>query len=102
MFKRRSNENQYRSTTKKYLGAFQMWKTWAEARLLLAMVEAAGPIPFPVAFAGFLRWEELLKLRCADMAFNPEGMVIQITSSKTDQYREGASLVIARTGTASA
>ena len=53
-----------------------------------------------VAFAGFLRCEELLKLRCADVAFNTEGMVIQITSSKTDQYREGASLVIARTGMA--
>ena len=34
------------------------------------------------------------------MAFSTEGMVINITSSKTDQYREGASLVIARTGTA--
>ena len=176
------------STTKKYLGAFQRWKTWAEARrgvpsfpvqeihlvlylqhlsesiqsksaveeavhavswlhqmaglpsiagspivqatlgglrrelakpkqrkepvtaeMLLAMVEAAGPSPSLtevrllaiclVAFAGFLRCEELLKLRCADVAFNPEGMVIQITSSKTDQYREGASLVIACTGT---
>ena len=50
-----------------------------------------------VAFAGFLRCEELLTLRCADVAFNPEGMVIQITSSKTGQYREVASLVIART-----
>ena len=176
------------STTKKYLGAFQRWKTWAEARrgvpsfpvqeihlvlylqhlsesiqsksaveeavhavswlhqmaglpsiagspivqatlgglrrelakpkqrkepvtaeMLLAMVEAAGPSPSLtevrllaiclVAFAGFLRCEELLKLRCADVAFNPEGMVIQITFSKTDQYREGASLVIACTGT---
>ena len=39
-------------------------------------------------------------INISDVAFNPEGMVIQITSSKTDQYREGASLVIARTGTA--
>ena len=80
------------------------------AEMLLAMVDATGPSPSLtevrllaiclVAFAGFLRCEELLKLRCADVAFNPEGMVIQITSSKTDQYREGASLVIARTGTA--
>ena len=80
------------------------------AEMLLAMVEAAGPSPSLtevrllaiclVAFAGFLRCEELLKLRCADVAFNTEGMVINITSSKTDQYREGASLVIAHTGTA--
>eukprot|EP00731_Ephydatia_muelleri_P035751 Em0155g6a len=30
-------------------------------------------------------------------SFNAEGMVVKIESSKTDQYREGASLVIART-----
>ena len=41
-----------------------------------------------------------MKLRCADVTFNTEGMVIHIASSKTDQYREGAFLVIARTGTA--
>ena len=85
-------------------------KELVTAEMLLAMVDAAGPSPSLtevrllaiclVAFAGFLRCEELLKLRCADVAFNPEGMVIQITSSKTDQYRECASLVIARTGTA--
>ena len=78
--------------------------------MLLAMVEAAGPslsltevrllAICLVAFAGFLRCEELLRLRCADVTFNTEGMVIHIASSKTDQYREGASLVIARTGTA--
>ena len=80
------------------------------AEMLLAMVEPAGPSPpltevrllaiCLVAFAGYLRCEEVLKLRCADVTFNTEGMVIHIASSKTDQYREGASLVIARTGTA--
>ena len=34
------------------------------------------------------------------MTFNTEGMVIHIASSKTDQYREGASLVTAHTSTA--
>ena len=175
------------STTKKYLGAFQRWKTWAEARqgvpsfpvhelhlvlymqhlsesteskaaveeavhalswlhglaglrpfsgsplvkatleglrrilakpkvrkepvtadMLKAMVEAAGPAPSLtevrllavclVAYAGFMRCDELLKLRGSDVTFNAEGMVVNIESSKTDQYREGASLVIARTG----
>ena len=52
-----------------------------------------------VAFAGFLRCDELIKLRCKDVSFNEQGMVINIVSSITDQYREGASLVIARTGT---
>ena len=77
--------------------------------MLQAMVEAAGPTPSLsdvrllavclVAFAGFLRCDELIKLRCKDVSFNEQGMVINIMSSKTDQYREGASLVIARTGT---
>ena len=51
-----------------------------------------------LAFAGFLRCEELLKLVCADVEFNQEGLVLSIKSSKTDQFREGASLVVARTG----
>ena len=177
------------STTKKYLGAFQRWKIWADARqgvpsfpvqeihlvlylqhlsestgsiaaveeavhalsrlhglaglhqlggsplvkptleglkrilakpkvrkepvtadMLKAMVEAAGPDPSLtevrllavclVAFAGFLRCNELIKLKCSDITFNAEGMVINVQSSKTDQYREGASLIIARTGSA--
>ena len=48
-----------------------------------------------VAFAGFLRCDELIKLKCRDVTFNDQGMVINIVSSKTDQYREGSSLVIA-------
>ena len=175
------------STTKKYLGAYQRWKTWADARqgvpsfpvqeihlvlymqhlsesteckaaveeavhalswlhglaglqpfsgstlvkstleglrrmlakpkvrnepvtadMLKAMVEAAGAAPSLtevrllavclVAFAGFMRCDELIRLRCEDIMFNAEGMTINIVSSKTDQYREGSSLVIARTG----
>ena len=78
------------------------------ADMLKAMVEAAGPAPSLtevrllavclVAYAGFMRCDELLKLRGSDVTFNAEGMVVKIESSKTDQYREGASLVIARTG----
>ena len=72
------------------------------------MVEAAGPEPplsevrllavCLVTFAGFLRCNELIKLKCCDITFNAEGMGINVQSSKTDQYWEGASLVIARTG----
>lgn len=78
------------------------------AEMLKAMVEAAGPEPSLLevrllalcllAFAGFLRCEELVKLECADVEFNIEGLVLHIKSSKTDQFREGASLVVARTG----
>ena len=78
------------------------------AEMLRAMVDAAGPEPSLsevrllaiclLAFAGFLRCEELLKLVCADVEFDAEGLVLSIKSSKTDQFREGASLVVARTG----
>ena len=52
-----------------------------------------------VAFAGFMHCDELLKLQCSDIAFGTESMTINITSSKIDQYREGSSLVVDRTGT---
>ena len=42
--------------------------------------------------------DELVKLKCADVTFNAKGMVVKIESSKTEQYRDGASLLIARTG----
>ena len=78
------------------------------AEMLKSMVDSAGPDPSLsevrllavclLAFAGFLRCEEVLKLECADVKFNTEGLVLKIVSSKTDQFREGAALVIARTG----
>ena len=77
------------------------------ADMLRAMVDSMGQDPSLsdikllaiclVAFAGFMRCDELLKLQCSDIAFSHESMTIGITSSKTDQYGEGASLVIART-----
>ena len=70
------------------------------------MVEATGPEPpLPevrllaaclVAFC-FVCYNELIKLKCSDITFNAEDMVINVQSSKTDHYREGASLVIAHT-----
>ena len=51
-----------------------------------------------LGFAGFMRCEELLKLECADVKFKEEGMVLSIRSSKTDQFREGDSLLVGRTG----
>ena len=79
------------------------------ADMLRAMVDPMGQDPSLsdirllaiclVAFARFMRCDELLKLQCSDIAFSHESMTIGITSSKTDQYREGTSLVIARAGT---
>ena len=77
------------------------------ADMLKAMVEAAGSAPSLtevrllavclVAFAGFMRCDELIRLRCKDITFNAEGMIINIVSSKTP-VQGGSSLVIARTG----
>ncbi|KAL5496815.1 hypothetical protein EMCRGX_G013175 [Ephydatia muelleri] len=74
------------------------------AEMLKSMVDSARPDPSLsvvrllavclLAFAGFLRCEEVLKLECADVEFNTEGLVLKIVSSKTDQFREGAALVI--------
>ena len=50
-----------------------------------------------LAFAAFLRYDELAKLRCCDIAFSESSMSIHISSSKTDQYRQGDSVVVART-----
>ena len=51
-----------------------------------------------LAFAAFLRYDELAKLRCCDIKFEEDHMVVSILSSKTDQYREGADVVVARSG----
>lgn len=49
-----------------------------------------------LAYAAFLRYDELGKLRCCDVSFFPENMEIAITSSKTDQLRQGKSVPIAQ------
>ena len=50
-----------------------------------------------VGFAGFLRYSELEALKESDLQIFPDHMEIFIESSKTDQYRDGAWVVIART-----
>ena len=39
-----------------------------------------------------------MKLHCCVIAFSTNRMIVHITSSKTDQYRQGDSVVVARTG----
>ena len=51
-----------------------------------------------VAYAAFLRYAELAKLRCCDVTFLPDCMMLHITCSKIDQFCEGASVTVARTG----
>eukprot|EP00731_Ephydatia_muelleri_P008509 Em0004g847a len=60
------------------------------ANMLKAMVEATGPEPHLSkvrllavcleAFAGFLHCNELIKLKCSDITFNAEDMVINVQS----------------------
>lgn len=50
-----------------------------------------------VGYAGFLRFDELSNLKESDVQILEEHMELFIESSKTDQYRDGAWVVIART-----
>jgi hypothetical protein len=53
-----------------------------------------------IGFAGFLRYSELAALKESDvMIFSEHNMEVFIESSKTDQYQDGAWVVIARTAT---
>ena len=51
-----------------------------------------------LAFAAFLRFDELAKLRACDIVFEKDQMMVKITSRKTDQYRDGAAVPVARSG----
>ena len=51
-----------------------------------------------LAFSAFLRFDEVEKLRGCDVKFFEDRMEITIASNKTDQYRQGSTVPIARTG----
>lgn len=53
---------------------------------------------FSLAFAGFLRFNELVNIRFADLSFFDSHAQIFIPKSKTDIFRQGNKLLIARTG----
>ena len=50
-----------------------------------------------LSFAAFLRYDELVKLRCCDLDFSEERLAVKIRSSKTDQFRQGDTVLVART-----
>lgn len=52
-----------------------------------------------VAFAGLMRSAELLSIKVCDIMFYETYMALFIESSKTDKYRDGSWIAIARTGT---
>lgn len=58
-------------------------------QLMIATVALTG-------FAGFFRLGELLALKVGDVVFTREGMKVFVEVSKTDQYRVGAWVLIAK------
>ena len=52
-----------------------------------------------VSYAGFLRYEEAIKLRREDIAFHGTYIALFLQTSKTDVYRNGHTILIARTKT---
>ena len=52
-----------------------------------------------LAFSGFLRCKEALKIKRSDIAFHTSYLALFLESSKTDKYRAGRTVLIARTGT---
>ena len=53
-----------------------------------------------LAFSAFLRGDELVKLRVCDVAFAAEHMAVSLPKSKTDQFRNSSTVVVARSWTA--
>ena len=53
---------------------------------------------FLLGYSGFLRFSELINITRADLTFHEQYVCIHITKSKTDHYREGSEVLIAKTG----
>ena len=51
-----------------------------------------------LAFSAFLCCDELIKLHAWDVSFAAEHVSISLPKSKTDQYRDGATVIAARLG----
>ena len=52
-----------------------------------------------LSYAGFLRYNEVRDLRCCDVRFNSDHCVISVKKSKTDIYRGGREVLIAKDDT---
>ena len=52
-----------------------------------------------LCFEGFLRFNEVSSLKCKEIAFHQTYISIQVSKSKTDQYRQGNELVISQGST---
>ena len=61
------------------------------------LLQLRSLVMFVLSFSGFLRSAELLELRRSNIAYKKDHMEIKIAKSKTDQLREGSTLLIAAT-----
>lgn len=52
-----------------------------------------------LGYSGFMRSKELLNIKVSDISFQVSYMSIFLETSKTDQYRDGSWVMIAKTGT---
>ena len=72
--------------------------------MLSALVDSLGVAPSLrelrpavsclLAFAAFLRYDKLAKLRCCDIVFSKANMSVRILSSKTNQYWQGDTVLV--------
>ena len=49
-----------------------------------------------MCYTGFLRFDEVSNLKCNDITFNDDHFILNIKSSKTDQYRSGNKFMVAK------
>ena len=76
--------------------------------VMQSQVESLGPNPSLLdgrlvaacllAYSAFFRYDKLSKFRCCDVSFHADGMSLHIVSSKTDQYQQGDSVLVAHLG----
>ena len=52
-----------------------------------------------LGYVGFMRSSELLQLKVSDIMFDTTYIKVFIECSKTDKYRDGSWIVIAKSGT---
>ena len=50
----------------------------------------------PLGYAGFLRFNEIRELKCNDIEFKEDHVILKIRKSKTDVYRSGKEVLISK------
>ena len=72
----------------------EIWKSHGQAHATLADLRNLF-ISF-ISYAGFLRFDDLRKISRNSCTFTQDCLIIHLPSSKSDQFRQGSDIVIAR------